>query len=61
MPRTPLFRFLRRSLDLARVANATGRPSDEIVGLERALPRWTRRELVRSSALAGAGLALGCS
>ena len=61
MPRTPLYRQLRRALDLARVANATGRPTGEILDLHRAGPRWTRRDLVRSSALAGAGLALGCS
>src|SRR5690606_21647530 len=61
MARTPLFRFLSRALDLARAANAAGRPTAEIVDLHRSGYRWTRRDLLASSAVAGAGLALGCN
>jgi len=61
MPRTPLARHLRRALALARIANATGVPADELVDVESSGSLTTRRELLRSSALAGAGLALGCS
>jgi monoamine oxidase len=65
MSRTPLFRHLARALELARVANATGRPARELVErqAERSSerPRWTRRDLLATSAVAGAGLALGCA
>ncbi len=65
MARTPLFRHLRRALDRARVANATGRPAAEILGLEREAAEWTRRRVLATSTLAGtgltlAGLNLGC-
>ncbi len=60
MARTPLFRYLARSLQLARVANATGRPGGEIVEIHGLRRDWTRRELLQTTALAGAGLALGC-
>lgn len=60
MARTPLFRYLRRTLALARVANATGRPTAEIVDLDRSGLRWNRRDLLATGAVAGAGLALGC-
>lgn len=60
MARTPLFRYLRRALDLARVANAAGRPTAEILDFERSAARWNRRDLLATSAVAGAGLALGC-
>jgi monoamine oxidase len=57
-----LFRFLRRSLDLARLANATGRPAGEILErhLEHRRRGWNRREVLAASGLAAAGLALGC-
>jgi monoamine oxidase len=61
MARTPLFRQLRRALDLARVANSAGRPTAEILDLHRSGPLWTRRDLLRNSAVAGAGLTLGCA
>ncbi len=58
MARTPLMRSLIRALALARAANRAGRPAVEVA--ERARARWTRRELVTTSAVAAAGLALGC-
>jgi monoamine oxidase len=65
--RTPLFRLLSRSLQLARVANSTGRSAGEVVDLARdgaiaraARARFTRRELLATSAIAGAGYSLGC-
>jgi monoamine oxidase len=63
MARTPLFRNLVRSLQLARAANRLGRPAREIVELhgERHARGWTRRDLIATGALAGAGLALGCA
>jgi monoamine oxidase len=60
MARTPLFRKLQRALDLARVANATGRPAGEVVDLHRERIRFSRRDLLIATATAGAGLALGC-
>jgi len=48
MARTPLFRLLRRSFDLARLANATGRPAAEVIErhLERRRRAWSRREVL---------------
>jgi monoamine oxidase len=58
--RTPLLRTLSRALDLARVARASGRSAADVVAESRAARSWTRRDLLATSALAGAGLALGC-
>jgi monoamine oxidase len=62
MARTPLFRLLRRSLELARVANATGADASELVERERAAraQAWSRRRLLATGATLGAGWALGC-
>ena len=61
MSRTPLFRLLRRSLQLARVANTTGRSAGEVVDLARdgavaraARARFTRRDLLATTAITGA-------
>lgn len=62
MARTPLFRLLRRSLELARVANATGIDAGELVERDRAAraETWSRRRLLATGATVGAGWALGC-
>lgn len=60
MSRTPLHRFLRRSLALARLANATGRPADEVVAHAVETRGWNRREMMVTTAAATAGVALGC-
>ena len=61
MARTPLFRTLRRSLRLARLAAATGRSPSEIVQELEARRTFTRREFLRTSGAAAAGLGLaGC-
>jgi len=59
MSRTPLSRFLRRSFDLARIANSTGMTSAEVVERYRAAA-LTRRRFLASSTMAAAGLAVGC-
>ena len=59
--RTPLLRTLARALELARVADASGRSAADVVAEDRAARPWTRRDLLATSALAGAGLALGCA
>ena len=61
MPRTPLFRALRRSMRLAQGARAAGHSPEE------ALQRWreaavSRRAFLKASAAAAAGAALeGCA
>ena len=63
MSRTPLFRLIRRSLRLAQVSLRTGRPVDEVVDRWRGTPktpRMSRRDFLGTTALAAAGLALGC-
>lgn len=62
MARTPLFRFLRRSFDLARLANASGRSAGEVLDLDLEGRRraWSRRQVLAASGLAAAGAALGC-
>lgn len=59
MPRTPLFRRLRRSFRLARRSVETGRPVDDVMG-EWEAAKLTRRQLLGGTA-AAAGLAMvGC-
>ena len=69
MARTPLFRALERSLRLARLELAAGRPAAELAGEAAARPPrpprppspLTRRAFVRSAAAAAAGAGLtGC-
>jgi monoamine oxidase len=66
MARTPLFRSLERSLRLARLSLATGRPAAELAGELRerrraAPPPLTRRDFLRSTAVAAVGLGVaGC-
>lgn len=61
MARTPLFRSLERALRLARAANLSGRSPAELDGEARERRMMTRRELLRTSAVAAAGLGLaGC-
>jgi monoamine oxidase len=59
MARTPLFRFLRRALALARAADAGRVSAAEAVELDRT-GRLSRRELLAGTAVTAAGLALGC-
>lgn len=64
MPRTPLFRFLRRSAQIARVSLRTGLAPDQVVAeLEERRERagWTRRQFLSTTAVAAAGLAVGCN
>lgn len=61
MARTPLFRALERSLRLARLELATGRPAAELADELRARRALTRRDFVRTAAVAAAGVGLtGC-
>lgn len=69
MARTPLFRSLERSLRIARLSLATGRPAAELVDELRARrtnPRpaphpLSRRDFLRSTAVAAVGLGVtGC-
>jgi monoamine oxidase len=61
MARTPLFSALERSLRVARLAAATGRPTAEVLAEVRARRQYTRREFLRTSGLAAVGLGLaGC-
>ena len=63
MSKTPLFRYLRRSLSLARVANKTGMSPEEVVDRyrENETPaewsRISRRHFLATSTIAAAGLA----
>lgn len=60
MPKTPVFRLLRRSLRLARHAVETGQPAGEVVDRWREAAKLSRRQLLGGTA-AAAGLALaGC-
>lgn len=60
MPRTPLFRMLRRSYRLARHSVTTGKPVDEVVGEWREAAGLSRRQLLGGTT-AAVGLALaGC-
>src|SRR6188474_3142448 len=61
MPRTPLFRALRRSMRLAQSTLHTGHSPSEAVDRWRAAST-SRRAFLRSSAAATAGMALaGCA
>jgi monoamine oxidase len=60
MPRTPLFREVRRTLRFAAYLEATHTPTAE--GIERVLAerlRWTRRRFLQSAAVAAAGVLVG--
>ncbi len=65
MARTPLFRSLERSLRIARLSLATGRPAAELVDELRArrtnpqpaLHRLSRRDFLRSTAVAASAVA----
>jgi monoamine oxidase len=59
MSRTPLFRYLRRSYDLARVSLRTGEPPAAVLERYRAA-RISRRRFLGTSGAAVAGLAIGC-
>src|SRR5688500_10037600 len=59
MSRTPLFRYLRRSFDLARVSLATGESPAAVVERYRAA-RISRRRFLGTSGAVVAGAALGC-
>jgi monoamine oxidase len=62
MARTPLFRYLQRSLELARYSLTTPEPADELVDRLRAEHAIGRREFVGISSTLAAGLMLGaCS
>ncbi|MBI3272165.1 MAG: FAD-dependent oxidoreductase [Planctomycetes bacterium] len=62
MARTPLFRQVRRSLELARLSLRTGRPADELLDERRDARALSRRRLLQASAAAVAGCALaGCT
>ena len=60
MPKTPLFRMLRRNLALARVSLATGESPSEVVDRYWST-RIPRRRFMGTSAAVAAGIALGCS
>lgn len=60
MPRTPLFREVRRTLRFAAYLEATHTPTEE--GVERVLEerlRWTRRRFLQTAAVAAAGVLAG--
>jgi monoamine oxidase len=60
MPRTPLFRDVRKTLRFAAYLEATHTPTEE--GIERVLAerfRWTRRRFLQSAAVAAAGVLVG--
>jgi monoamine oxidase len=62
--RTPLFRMVERSLQAARWSVRSGVPPEDVVGRAREArraPGLSRRDFVRGSALAAAGLAAGCA
>ncbi len=59
MSRTPLFTLLRRSLHLARHADATGESPSSVVEAWRDAAGVTRRSFVAGTSAAVAGLALG--
>ena len=59
MSRTPLFRFVRRSMLLAQRSLHTGEPPKEIVERFRAV-QISRRRFLATTAAVGAGLAAGC-
>lgn len=58
MARTPLFRQLQRSLELARYSLTTAEPTDEVVERFRSERALSRREFVGASTTLAAGLAL---
>jgi len=62
MARTPLFRSLERSLRLARLSLATGRPPAELAGAlrEERRRRLSRRDFLRATTVAAVGLGIGC-
>src|SRR5688572_30172648 len=66
MGKTPLFRRLNRALALARAANATGLDAAALVELESTLRAArsrtgpSRRDLLRTAAIVGAGTVVGC-
>lgn len=60
MPRTPLFREVRKTLRFAAYLEATHTPTEE--GIERVLAerfRWSRRRFLQTAAVAAAGLVVG--
>lgn len=60
MPRTPLFREVRRTLRFAAYLEATHTPTAE--GVERLVEarlRWTRRRFLQTAAVAAAGVLVG--
>jgi monoamine oxidase len=60
MPRTPLFREVRRTLRFADYLEATHTPTAE--GIERVLEtrlRWSRRRFLQTAAVAAAGVLVG--
>jgi monoamine oxidase len=60
MPRTPLFREVRRTLRFAAYLEATHTPTAE--GIERLLEarlHWTRRRFLQTAAVAAAGVLVG--
>jgi monoamine oxidase len=62
MSRTPLFRFLRRSLRLAQCSLRSEKPVDELLGEARERAALNRRELLLGAASAAAVTAYaGCS
>ena len=62
MARTPLFRTLRRSFRLARVADRSRRPLDDVIGQAAAGPAMSRREFLAATGAAAAALPLaGCA
>ena len=60
MGKTALFSRLQRLFALVRAARRQGVPAHQALELARAASGTTRRELLASATLAGAGLALGC-
>src|SRR5262245_42846899 len=60
MPRTPLFRYLRRAARLARAAQASSASSAEVVERWRESVRFSRRSFLATAGAATAGLAMGC-
>ncbi|MFN7962295.1 MAG: NAD(P)/FAD-dependent oxidoreductase [Thermoanaerobaculia bacterium] len=61
MPRTPLFRTLRRSYRLAQLSLRTGEPPLELVERSQSLAGITRRRFLETSSLAAAAVVAGCT
>src|SRR5882724_3261098 len=56
MPRTPLFRLIRRSLRLAQISLRTGMPVDEVVDRWHDNSKISRRLFLGATAITAAGL-----